>query len=219
MRNNGYKAEQKTYYVYTHRKVWEENAGRKLPRGFVVHHVNGNKLDNRYENLVALTPTYHNNLHKEARDSGCDLPDTASLRPVERRLLADADECGALIMENLAAMGVIDKRLLSIGLKTKEQVDVIRGKRSKKSERKARRKLRKKWVESQKKEALAKAKKRTKCREHLVKIGAINRTTSTRDARLLLMYTPPTLPDKMYPAVEEGRVVLKKRLNTDDKDT
>ena len=37
--------------VFIHRLMaWHKN-GKYLPEGSVVHHINGNKLDNRYENL------------------------------------------------------------------------------------------------------------------------------------------------------------------------
>jgi len=46
-------------YVPEHRLVWEAAHG-KLPDGWVVHHINGEKLDNRLENLIALPRKKHN---------------------------------------------------------------------------------------------------------------------------------------------------------------
>lgn len=46
-----------------HRVVWEENVG-KIPKGFIVHHINGDKWDNRIDNLSLMTHTGHNNIHK-----------------------------------------------------------------------------------------------------------------------------------------------------------
>ena len=59
-----YKAQSRgslTGYVYEHILVWEETHQRPLPKGWVIHHINGIKTDNRPENLVA----YPGNKHQE----------------------------------------------------------------------------------------------------------------------------------------------------------
>lgn len=53
-------------YVPEHRLVVEEQIGRLLTRREHVHHINGDKADNRLENLIALTHSEHLKLHGAA---------------------------------------------------------------------------------------------------------------------------------------------------------
>lgn len=53
--------------VVEHRLVWKAANG-KIPKGWVVHHVNEVKNDNRLENLVALPSAMHDHLHKIQRE-------------------------------------------------------------------------------------------------------------------------------------------------------
>jgi hypothetical protein len=47
---------------FEHVLVWERHHG-PIPPGMEVHHVNGDKLDNRIENLMLLTRLEHKRLH------------------------------------------------------------------------------------------------------------------------------------------------------------
>ena len=55
-----HKRADKRRYVQEHILVWEETHQRELPRGWVIHHLNGIKGDNRPNNLKALPNKKHN---------------------------------------------------------------------------------------------------------------------------------------------------------------
>jgi len=62
------------FYRAEHILVWQEQHGKELPNGWVVHHLNGVKDDNRPENLLGLPRVEH---HKHPREA---------LRPYEARI-------------------------------------------------------------------------------------------------------------------------------------
>lgn len=49
--------------IYEHRYFMENKLGRKLDSNEIVHHVNGDKLDNRLENLEVILRADHNKHH------------------------------------------------------------------------------------------------------------------------------------------------------------
>ena len=50
-------------YVLEHRKVMSDYIGRPLDDSEMVHHINGDKTDNRIENLQLMSWSEHNKLH------------------------------------------------------------------------------------------------------------------------------------------------------------
>ena len=52
--------------ITVHRKVWMEQNG-EIPKGFLVHHKNGNKKDNRIKNLKLVSHSEHTKLHNKER--------------------------------------------------------------------------------------------------------------------------------------------------------
>ena len=54
--------------VRLHRFMMEQKIGRKLAFNEIVHHINGNKFDNRIENLELVSRSDHMKMHTEISD-------------------------------------------------------------------------------------------------------------------------------------------------------
>jgi hypothetical protein len=60
--------------VYEHVLIAEKALGKSLPKGAVVHHINGIPYDNRPENLVICpSKEYHALIHKRMKELGYEV--------------------------------------------------------------------------------------------------------------------------------------------------
>lgn len=51
------------FMEYAHRIIWECLNQSKIPDGYIVHHINKNKIDNNIKNLECISYKLHNEKH------------------------------------------------------------------------------------------------------------------------------------------------------------
>lgn len=69
---NGYlvNCEDRKHRYLVHRRLVENKIGRKLKNNEVVHHIDGNKLNNNINNLKLMTRKEHIEIHRKDLESG-----------------------------------------------------------------------------------------------------------------------------------------------------
>src|SRR3990167_95090 len=53
-------------YIYEHIWIWQTHKG-EIPKGFIIHHINHDKGDNRINNLACMSQSEHMKLHQRER--------------------------------------------------------------------------------------------------------------------------------------------------------
>ena len=74
--------------IAEHRVVWEQAHGKKVPKGYDIHHIDGNGKNNDPSNLVAIPHADHMKLHSDMRKAGIDPVDATDPDVIKAR--ADA---------------------------------------------------------------------------------------------------------------------------------
>ena len=111
-----------------HRLIMEELLGVTLPWHLVVHHKNGDALDNRIENLEVLTRSEHSRMHKIGTKATDETKDKLRTLPHPRgseQGNAKLDEDKVLEIRRLSESGCTERKLallFGVGKTTIHQV-------------------------------------------------------------------------------------------------
>jgi hypothetical protein len=54
----------------SYRKIWEQHNGIKIPKGYEIHHIDGNHFNNDPSNLICVSIETHLEIHKNQEDWG-----------------------------------------------------------------------------------------------------------------------------------------------------
>jgi len=115
MDKNGYLRYSDSNYP-VHRRVMEKKLGRRLERGELVHHINGDKLDNRPENLELLSRKEHFKRHVAPI-----LQERREAQIIERLTPRIEAQAAKAIMIGFGGAGAI---LFVVGLITRGKLDM-----------------------------------------------------------------------------------------------
>lgn len=79
----------KIKHIFEHRKVWQDAHG-PIPPGYIIHHLNGEKADNRLENLSLMRRDQHGHDHNRDWEQYPERPTHAEYvrRSKQRRKMA-----------------------------------------------------------------------------------------------------------------------------------
>ena len=56
--------------LMSYRKIWETYNNKKIPEGYEIHHIDGNKNNNNLNNLKCITIEEHLEIHRKQKDYG-----------------------------------------------------------------------------------------------------------------------------------------------------